>query len=59
MIRSPKAIRPWQHVLEPLSGYLNLAEKLYKNGNKYACSWNFGPKDADAKGVEWIVKNVC
>ncbi len=59
VIRSPKAIRPWQHVLEPLSGYLNLAEKLYKNGNKYACSWNFGPKDADAKGVEWIVKRMC
>ncbi len=59
LIRNPKAIRPWQHVLEPLSGYLSLAEKLYKNGNKYACAWNFGPKDTDAKPVEWIVKRMC
>ena len=59
IIRNPKAIRPWQHVLEPLNGYLYLAEKLYKNGNKYACAWNFGPKDADAKTVEWIVKRMC
>ncbi|MCG2726529.1 MAG: CDP-glucose 4,6-dehydratase, partial [Elusimicrobia bacterium] len=59
LIRNPKAIRPWQYVLEPLSGYLALAEKLYKNGNKYACAWNFGPRDLDAKNVEWIVKRMC
>jgi CDP-glucose 4,6-dehydratase len=59
VIRSPKAIRPWQHVLEPLSGYLNLAENLYTRGNKYAGAWNFGPKDTDAKPVEWIVKRMC
>lgn len=58
-IRNPKAVRPWQHVLEPLGGYLLLAEKLYKNGPKYAGSWNFGPDKKDAKPVEWIVKKLC
>ena len=55
IIRSPNAIRPWQHVLEPLSGYLLLAEKLYKHGSKFAEAWNFGPSDNDAKSVEWII----
>lgn len=59
MIRSPNAIRPWQHVLEPLAGYLLLAEKLYNEGTKYAEGWNFGPADADAQPVEWIVKKLC
>ena len=58
-VRNPKATRPWQHVLEPLSGYLMLAEKLYKSGAKYAEAWNFGPKYTDAKPVEWIVKKLC
>lgn len=58
-IRSPFAIRPWQHVLEPLSGYLSLAAKLFSEGTKYAGSWNFGPDDRDAKDVEWITKNIC
>jgi CDP-glucose 4,6-dehydratase len=58
MIRSPNAIRPWQHVLEPLSGYLALAEKLYIQGNKFAEAWNFGPDDSDAKSVEWIVSQL-
>lgn len=58
-IRNPFAIRPWQHVLEPLSGYLLLAEKLYKYGNKYAQAWNFGPNDSDAKPVKWIADNFC
>ncbi|OGR69957.1 MAG: CDP-glucose 4,6-dehydratase [Elusimicrobia bacterium GWD2_63_28] len=57
-IRSPRAIRPWQHVLEPLSGYLLLAEKLYTQGPKYAEAWNFGPDAGDAKDVEWIVKRM-
>ena len=57
-IRNPHAIRPWQHVLEPLSGYLVLAEKLYKEGASYAEGWNFGPRDADAKPVEWIVGHI-
>lgn len=59
-IRSPYSIRPWQHVLEPLSGYLTLAEKLYGNdGINFAQGWNFGPNDSDAKPVEWIVKKMC
>jgi CDP-glucose 4,6-dehydratase len=58
-IRNPKSIRPWQHVLEPLSGYLLLAEKLYETGPQYAQGWNFGPDDIDAKPVEWIVKQMC
>lgn len=55
-IRNPHAIRPWQHVLEPLSGYLLLAEKLYEEGAGYAEGWNFGPNDDDAKPVQWIVE---
>jgi CDP-glucose 4,6-dehydratase len=58
-IRNPHAIRPWQHVLEPLSGYLLLAQKLYENGCNYAEGWNFGPHDDDAKPVEWIVDRIC
>lgn len=54
VVRYPDAIRPWQHVLEPLSGYLTLAEKLYDN-NKYADSWNFGPNEDDAKPVRYIL----
>lgn len=54
-IRYPKAIRPWQHVLEPLSGYLTLAQKLYAGNGDYSEGWNFGPYDMDAKPVEWIV----
>jgi CDP-glucose 4,6-dehydratase len=57
-IRSPHAIRPWQHVLEPLSGYLALAQKLYEEGATYAEGWNFGPNDEDAKPVEWIVEKM-
>jgi len=58
-IRSPHAIRPWQHVLEPLSGYLTLVQALYGGPNVFAEGWNFGPRDADAKPVEWIVKTLC
>lgn len=58
-IRSPYAIRPWQHVLEPLSGYLALAAKLFTEGAKYAEGWNFGPDDRDAKNVEWITNTIC
>ena len=58
-IRSPYAIRPWQHVLEPLSGYLSLAAKLYSDGSQFADAWNFGPDDRDAKNVEWITNNIC
>ncbi len=55
-IRSPQSTRPWQHVLEPLSGYLMLAEKLYMNGMDFAEAWNFGPSDEDARPVRWIVE---
>jgi CDP-glucose 4,6-dehydratase len=57
-IRRPHSIRPWQHVMEPLSGYLLLAEKLYKDGAAYAEGWNFGPREEDAKPVEWIVEHI-
>ena len=59
VIRSPKAVRPWQHVLEPLAGYMLLAEKLYTSGSPFAEAWNFGPEDADARSVQWIVENLC
>ena len=58
-IRSPYAIRPWQHVLEPLTGYLTLAKALYENGPTFAGAWNFGPDDSDAKNVEWITEKIC
>ena len=57
-IRSPHAIRPWQHVLEPLSGYLLLAEKLSSEQGRYAEAWNFGPNDADARPVQAIVERL-
>lgn len=57
-IRNPHAIRPWQHVLEPLSGYLLLAQKLYEEGAAFAEGWNFGPNDEDAKPVQWIVEKL-
>ena len=63
LIRSPHATRPWQHVLEPLSGYLLLAERLYnsdqENSEEYAEGWNFGPHDDDSKPVQWIVEKLC
>jgi CDP-glucose 4,6-dehydratase len=59
IIRNPEAIRPWQHVLEPLSGYLALGQKLYEDGSRYAEAWNFGPDDSDAKPVEWLVRQLC
>lgn len=59
IVRNLKAIRPWQHVLEPLSGYMLLAEKLYTEGSKFTGAWNFGPDDADAKPVEWVVNCLC
>lgn len=58
VIRNPTAIRPWQHVLEPLSGYLLLAEKSWFDEPKFSGGWNFGPSTEDAKSVDWIVKNL-
>jgi len=58
VIRNPKATRPWQHVLEPLSGYLILAQKLYKDQKEYAEGWNFGPNEQDVKPVDWILDKM-
>lgn len=59
IIRSPNSVRPWQHVLEPLSGYLMLAERLYENGPDYGEGWNFGPDGRCVKTVEWVVRQLC
>ncbi|MDP9902185.1 CDP-glucose 4,6-dehydratase [Variovorax ginsengisoli] len=58
VIRNPHSTRPWQHVLEPLSGYLVLAERLFSEGQSFAEGWNFGPRDEDAKPVQWIVEHM-
>jgi CDP-glucose 4,6-dehydratase len=54
-IRNPDAVRPWQHVLDPLAGYLSLAERLFTGGAAYAEGWNFGPSDSDARPVGYLV----
>jgi CDP-glucose 4,6-dehydratase len=58
VIRYPDAVRPWQHVLEPLFGYLLLAQLLYQNGAAFAGPWNFGPEDSSAKPVRWLVEKI-
>jgi len=58
VVRNPNAIRPWQHVLEPLSGYIKLAELLYINPDKYGEGWNFGPNELDARPVSWILDHM-
>lgn len=55
VIRNPLATRPWQHVLEPLSGYLVLAQALYEEGAKFDGAWNFGPRDDDARAVQEVI----
>jgi CDP-glucose 4,6-dehydratase len=57
-IRNPGAVRPWQHVLEPLVGYLTLAERLHDEGSRFAEGWNFGPRDVDCRPVRWIVERL-
>jgi CDP-glucose 4,6-dehydratase len=57
-IRHPFAIRPWQHVLDPLHGYILLAEHLLTHNPKFATAYNFGPADDDAKPVGWIVDKM-
>lgn len=59
VIRNPNSTRPWQHVLEPLSGYLTIAERLWSEPKAYAEGWNFGPRDEDAKPVGWIVERMA
>ncbi len=58
IVRNPLSTRPWQHVLEPLSGYLVLAQHLFDEGSSFAESWNFGPKDEDCKPVSWILDTM-
>jgi CDP-glucose 4,6-dehydratase len=58
LIRNPEAVRPWQHVLEPLAGYLMLAERLYIDGRTFAEAWNFGPDEADARPVSYLVSEL-
>jgi CDP-glucose 4,6-dehydratase len=57
-LRNPDAIRPWQNVLEPLRGYLMLAERLFDKGCDYTGAWNFGPSKKDEKTVGWIVESL-
>lgn len=57
-VRNPSATRPWQHVLEPLSGYLMLAQRLYDDGQTWAEAWNFGPDDDDSVSVGWVVRQM-
>ncbi|AUS95092.1 CDP-glucose 4,6-dehydratase [Clostridium thermosuccinogenes] len=59
LVRNPNSVRPWQHVLEPLSGYLILAQKLFEQGPEYSGAWNFGPEFPDARPVSWIVSELC
>ena len=56
VVRNPSATRPWQHVLEPLAGYLVLAERLCNEGDEYAEGWNFGPQESDVKPVREIIE---
>jgi CDP-glucose 4,6-dehydratase len=58
LIRCPAGIRPWQFVLEPLRGYLMLAERLGQDGQRFASGWNFGPSDDDVKPVSWIADHL-
>jgi CDP-glucose 4,6-dehydratase len=57
-IRSPQAIRPWQHVLDPLSGYIILAEKLVSNNYNFSEAWNFGPENSNAQTVSWVLDRL-
>jgi CDP-glucose 4,6-dehydratase len=58
-IRKPRAVRPWQYVLDPINGYLMLAQRLCGEGTAYGSAWNFGPDDRDARTVEWVAKRMC
>ncbi len=58
IIRNPNSVRPWQHVLEPLNGYMILAERLFNGEKSFAESWNFGPEEEDSKSVGWILEEI-
>ena len=57
-IRNPSAIRPWQHVLEPLYGYIKLSQALIEQGKMFSSAWNFGPDINGCKSVEWIINKI-
>ncbi len=57
-LRNPRAVRPWQFVLEPLYGYLLLAERLWYEGPKFSGAWNFGPDQEHARPVSWLVERL-
>ena len=57
-IRNPEAVRPWQHVLEPLAGYLILAQKLLEDESRYADAWNFGPSENSAIPVRELARRL-
>jgi CDP-glucose 4,6-dehydratase len=59
LIRNPSSVRPWQHVLEPLAGYLELSKRLYEEGPAFAGAWNFGPDDDSVRPVEWLANIFC
>ena len=59
VVRNPHATRPWQHVLDPLAGYLTLAQRLWHDGAAFAEGWNFGPRDEDARPVQWVVEQLA
>ena len=58
-IRNPTAVRPWQHVLDPLHGYLMLAERMWDDGAAFSGAWNFGPDHSDDKPVSWVADKLC
>jgi len=58
MIRNPDAVRPWQHVLEPLAGYLALAERLHEDGREWSGAWNFGPPDSSEVSVAMVADKI-
>lgn len=58
-LRNPASIRPWQHVLEPLSAYMLLAQRLFVDGKHYAEAWNFGPNETDTKSTGWLVERLA
>jgi CDP-glucose 4,6-dehydratase len=58
LIRNPNSVRPWQHVLDALSGYMLVAQRLLEGCDAFACGWNFGPSDEDTQPVQWIADRM-
>lgn len=59
VIRYPESVRPWQHVCEPLHGYLLLAQNLWEKGEEFSGAWNFGSREEDSRPVRWIADYLC